>query len=561
MRRIKWLLRKIWTRRRKIYRLVGMTTFLVALTAGAVVFATMYQRDEVAKEEETEEQQKESGQEDPEEILENLGEEEYIKEELALDDSEENERIEEIHPAQYSTDGRKNSRYPYYIKVNRLANCVTVYGQDEKGNYTVPVKAMVCSVGVSNATPLGTFKTSDKYAWRYLFGNVYGQYAYRINGHILFHSVPYTSKNKGTLEAEEYNKLGEPASLGCIRLAVADAKWLVDNCPSGTTVTIYDSLDPGPLGKPLPIEIDLASEKKGWDPTDPSANNPWRSSIAGAIPQTVPATAANSQNIQTAPDMQNSQATAKRVISVPSLITVNIDANRSLIDYLKSKASVTLQGKTLSKDSLKIDISALQGKTLGDYTVTFRAENENGDPTIVKTTVRLDLEAPIIQAPASIVINKANSADMRAAIMKQLSISDNGVAVSSSGVQMTLNALEGHTYGNFMVVCQYSDPVGNRTSKNLSIYLDTEAPVITSRQQQLSVSSQENLEEAIRKTLEITDNSGEACTSAISYKLTEEKEGVGLYTVTVEAKDKAGNTTLLQLAYEIAAISEEAAGS
>jgi lipoprotein-anchoring transpeptidase ErfK/SrfK len=67
-----------------------------------------------------------------------------------------------------------------------------------------------------------------------LCGNVYGQYACRITGSILFHSVPYEKQDKSTLEWWEYDKLGETASLGCIRLTVEDAKWIYDNCAKGT---------------------------------------------------------------------------------------------------------------------------------------------------------------------------------------------------------------------------------------------------------------------------------------------------------------------------------------
>jgi len=35
------------------------------------------------------------------------------------------------------------------------------------------------------------------------------------------------------------NKLGSPASHGCIRLKVEDARWIYNNCPAGTTVTVY----------------------------------------------------------------------------------------------------------------------------------------------------------------------------------------------------------------------------------------------------------------------------------------------------------------------------------
>ncbi len=176
--------------------------------------------------------------------------------------------------AQTHLDALKKDRDAYLIRVNRALNNVTVYERDENGVYSVPVRAMVCSTG--RATPLGTYRTSDKYEWRQLFGRVYGQYATRITGHILFHSVPYTRMRKNTLEYEEYNKLGTAASAGCVRLAVVDVKWIYDWCASGTRVIIYDDeKDPGPLGKPEAIVIDAKDPNRGWDPTDPDPANPW----------------------------------------------------------------------------------------------------------------------------------------------------------------------------------------------------------------------------------------------------------------------------------------------
>ena len=169
----------------------------------------------------------------------------------------------------------EKSDAPYLLKVNRKQNIVIAYAKDDNGDYTKPYKAMVCSVGLDGATPTGTYTTSDKYTWRLLSGNVYGQYATRITGHILFHSVPYFTRSKSDLEYDEYNKLGQPASLGCIRLSVADAKWIYDNCPKGTTVTIYDSDQKEPLEKPTPIHIDTNDSRRVWDPTDPDSNNPW----------------------------------------------------------------------------------------------------------------------------------------------------------------------------------------------------------------------------------------------------------------------------------------------
>ena len=167
------------------------------------------------------------------------------------------------------------TEFPYYVKINRKQNCITIYTSDENGEYTVPYKAMICSTGLYNATPRGTFHLSTKYLWRELYGKVYGQYATRITGGVLFHSVPYYKKSKSALCTEKYNKLGQQASMGCVRLTVEDAKWIADNCPSGTTVEIYDDDDPGPLGKPEAAHIDTDSPNKGWDPTDPDVENPW----------------------------------------------------------------------------------------------------------------------------------------------------------------------------------------------------------------------------------------------------------------------------------------------
>ena len=165
---------------------------------------------------------------------------------------------------------------PYYTEVIRNQNTVIVYGLDENNEYTKVVRVMPCSVGRSGQdTPTGTFTTSDKYRWGGLYGGVWGQYATRIVSDILFHSVPYFSQNPGDLEWEEYNKLGSPASLGCVRMTVRDVKWLFDNCPSGMTVKIYDGELPSGISKPEAQKIDGTSPNKGWDPTDPDSNNPW----------------------------------------------------------------------------------------------------------------------------------------------------------------------------------------------------------------------------------------------------------------------------------------------
>ena len=163
---------------------------------------------------------------------------------------------------------------PYFIKVNRSQNCVTVYTYDKNGEYTVPVRAMICSTGVNKATVIGDdFYIYYKQEWNTLFNDVYGHYVSGFYGDYLFHSVPYEDASADTLETEEFNKLGDEASLGCVRMETADVKWIYDNCPENTPVTVYDDDNPGPLGKPEAIKI--TDHTCSWDPTDDDPQNPY----------------------------------------------------------------------------------------------------------------------------------------------------------------------------------------------------------------------------------------------------------------------------------------------
>ena len=176
----------------------------------------------------------------------------------------------------------KENKNKYYVKVNNTANVVTIYTKDSEGNYTVPVKAMICSIGTATPTS-GKYKLNGtKHRWHTLFGHtpgtyVYGQYTTAIVGNILFHSVPYTTKgDPSTLEYLEYDKLGTKASAGCIRLTVQDAAWIYNNISTGTIVEFYNDSNPGPLGKPSAQKISDNTVCRGWDPTDPDSRSPWK---------------------------------------------------------------------------------------------------------------------------------------------------------------------------------------------------------------------------------------------------------------------------------------------
>lgn len=151
---------------------------------------------------------------------------------------------------------------PYFIEVDVVNQVVKVYSRDEKGEFTNIEKQFLCSTGLA-ATPsdVGYWVLNGRRA-RWCFFPKWGshaQYWTRINSSIAFHSLIYNSNDEMDLSVKSYNKLGSRASHGCIRLTVADARWIYDNIRAGTTVWIHEtaksdpelpySLKPGALNK------------------------------------------------------------------------------------------------------------------------------------------------------------------------------------------------------------------------------------------------------------------------------------------------------------------------
>ena len=340
------------------------------------------------------------------------------------------------------------NKHPYYIKINRRQNCVTVYKLDEKGKYTIPVKAMACSVGVNNATPTGTFHISNQYRWHTLMGNVYGQYCSRIVDGVLFHSVYYSDTDPSTLAYNSYNRLGTAASHGCVRLNVADAKWIYDNCSSGTTVKIYDGNDPGPLGKPTPVRIDTSSKYRGWDPTDPSKDNPWR---------------------KMAPTIKGvKNLTVERLAKKPNLKT-GITAT----DYKGKSLKIKLTGK-------------LNMKKAGKYTITYTTTDSLSRTTTVKRVIIVkDTKKPTVTVKKKTISltetldKKLSEKQVIALLKKNVTAKDSGEVLASKYVTIDadelLDAILNEEDGNYKVTVYAKDLAGNK-SKKVTFHVNYTAP-------------------------------------------------------------------------------------
>ncbi|MBQ4266139.1 MAG: peptidoglycan-binding protein [Clostridia bacterium] len=131
----------------------------------------------------------------------------------------------------------------YTLMVDVANQIVRAYTYDESGSYNVLVREMICSTGTSrNPTPLGTTIMPKKRArWGYFpTWDSHAQYLTRIDSANAFHSVLYTAADENTLSVQSFEDLGSPASHGCVRLYVSDAKWIYDNCEAGTIITVYE---------------------------------------------------------------------------------------------------------------------------------------------------------------------------------------------------------------------------------------------------------------------------------------------------------------------------------
>lgn len=125
-----------------------------------------------------------------------------------------------------------NTNYLIYLNLNEQKTYIYEGNTD---NWSL-IKSFISSTGVEGKeTPKGIFSVINRGEW--FFSPEFNQgakYWVQFMGDYLFHSVPFDESQSTIVD----NTLGKPASHGCIRLSVEDAKWLYDNIPNGTKIII-----------------------------------------------------------------------------------------------------------------------------------------------------------------------------------------------------------------------------------------------------------------------------------------------------------------------------------
>lgn len=395
----------------------------------------------------------------------------------------------------------------YLIKINKQQNCVTIYEKNSAGKYKA-IKAMICSTGT--ATKTGSYSLGEKLRWHTLDGPSYGQYCCRIYGAVLFHSVwYYTDGDPSTISCTEYNKLGTTASHGCVRLNVADAKWIYDNMPAGTPIQIYNSKNPGPLGKPEAIKIPGYTS---YDPTDIwSKGNVW--------------------------------ANKKPSISVKKSKNIEYGASFSVMKGVKAKNTTGYDCTRLVKVKIYCGgkkVKKVNTKKPGTYKVVYSVKDQI--KRTAKVTKRFKVKAakttPVISETSNIYVTKKSKLTKKMAL-KHCRITQNGKKMASKHVKVTYKKTKQNVYK----VTITAQNASKQAKKTLMAYVDNVKPVISGfadkSTKQVPVGSVVDKNFAWQQ-IKVSDNVSSLKNTDTVVTITKDASGKR-YTIVYTLKDQAGN--------------------
>lgn len=411
----------------------------------------------------------------------------------------EEEPVSELDESYKDVSSDKDKQYK--ISVNKTQNYITIYEKDKHDKYTKAVKNMLCSVGFD--TPSGSFTTSDKYAWKIVNGNVWAQYATRVTGNVLIHSMPYREKDKGTLLPDYYNQLGRTLSTSCIRVSAGDANWIMKNCKKGTVVDIFES-DEEVAEIPSSIKV---PDDAAWDPTDPDDANPWKS---------VKLEFKGLENV------------------------INIERG-SQLDYMQGVTITDTCGNDISS-KVKVTTEMDVFKP-GTYIAKYEVSDATGKKAEKDVTFQVhDTTAPKLCGLLDTLYFSSVGAVTRESVLKGVTVLDNNQVMSLDVVQVNLPVV---AEGVNQVTITAQDSYNNVMTTTINVIVDSKPPVV-------------NLKAGVPKIIPLTQNVDKAYAlsrieasddgkpveeSQISVSIVPKFWGYSLY---YKVLDKQGNVTNFQ---------------
>ena len=154
-----------------------------------------------------------------------------------------------------TTAPKSSGKTTYRIDVDLTNQIATVYK-----NGKAVMSEFVSTARKGKSTPVGNWKIQGasggrkaKYRTAKMSsGKSYAEFCTRFKGSKCMHTVPYKKRQKtGHVNKTEFNKLGKPASAGCVRMPWKLAHYIYVNCPTGTPVRVFKGKAGSyPMGKP-----------------------------------------------------------------------------------------------------------------------------------------------------------------------------------------------------------------------------------------------------------------------------------------------------------------------
>ena len=248
----------------------------------------------------------------------------------------------------------------YWIGVDVKNQRTTIYSTADNS----VVHCWLCTTGASaTPTPQGTFylpeaKGSERKEW-FSFTRSWVKYAVRYTRRLYFHSILFRKADDNSMMTGTLHHLGKKGSAGCVRLEVQHAKWLCDNCPTGTMVVIYSGVD-----------------------------DPRITSILGHQP-----------SLETTPSLPAPPIVTGLTLSAAGPITMNKGETLQLYAAVEpAYATTSIRWKSSKTKYVKVDQNGLV-TAVGNGPATITATTSNG----IQAKVQIDSVDPTIARSVSLV--------------------------------------------------------------------------------------------------------------------------------------------------------------